>query len=219
MPSSSVSVRRSNRVWRFVLLAIAIACGTTPGADVIDRVLATVEGRVITLSDVRIVRTLGLVAVPAGADPDKVTLNALIDRLLVLEEVERYAPPEPDSGAVEQRVGAVRARFASPADYTHALEQLGTNSLFVTQWARNDLRIASYLDQRFAGAAEPNDEELENYRRQHASEFARSGQQVDEVQLLNDARARVTSERRQALVKEWIDGLRARGEVSLTSSH
>ena len=42
-------------------------------------------------------------------------------------------------------------------------------------------------DQRFAGVPEPNDEELENYRRQHAAEFARSGQQVDEVQLLDEA--------------------------------
>lgn len=219
MRSSSVWVRRSDCVRRVVLLAIAIACGATLGADVIDRVLATVEGRVITLSDVRIVKTLGLVTVPAGADPDTVTLNALIDRLLVLEEVERYAPPEPDSSAVEQHVAAVRARFGAPDDFTRALERLGTNPLFVTQWARNDLRIASYLDQRFAGAAEPNDEELENYRRQHAAEFAQRGRQVDEVQLLNEARTRVTAERRQALVKDWIDGLRARGEVSVTAPH
>ena len=203
---------------RLVLLVIAIAWGATLGADVIDRVLATVQGRVITLSDVRIVKTLGLVAVPTGDDPDKVILNALIDRLLVLEEVERYAPPEPESAAVEQRLEAVRARFASTADFTHTLERLGTSPVFVAQWARNDLRIASYLDQRFAGAAEPNDEELENYRRQHAAEFARSGQQ-DEVQLLNEARARVTAERRQALVKEWIDGLRARSDVSVTRPH
>jgi hypothetical protein len=204
---------------RVLLLVITVACGTTLGADVIDRVLATVQGRVITLSDVRIVKTLGLVAVPTGADPDKVTLNALIDRLLVLEEVERYAPPEPDSAAVDQRQETVRARFPSAADYTHTLERLGTSAVFVAQWVRNDLRIASYLDQRFAGAAEPNDEELENYRRQHAAEFARSGQQVDEAQLLTEARTRVTAERRQALVKEWIEGLRARSDVSVTRPH
>jgi len=219
MRSSSVWARRSRRLRLFVPLAVAIAWGAAIGADVIDRVLATVEGRVITLSDVRIVKTLGLVAVPAGADADTTILKALIDRLLVLEEVERYAPPEPEDAAIEQRVAAVQARFASPAEYTQALERLGTNAVFVTQWVRNDLRIASYLDQRFAGAAEPNDEELENYRRQHADEFARSGQQVDEVELLNQARARVTAERRQALVREWIEGLRARGEVSVTAPH
>jgi hypothetical protein len=219
MRSSSVWVRRSDAVRVIVLLAFAAFWGASAGAEVIDRVLATVEGRVITLSDVRIVTTLGLVAVPEGGDPDKVTLNALIDRLLILEEVERYAPPEPDGAAIEQRAEAVRARFASPADYAHALERLGTNTVFVTQWVRNELRIASYLDQRFAGAAEPNDEELENYRRQHAAEFARNGQQVDEVQLLNAARARVTAERRQALVKEWIEGLRARTDVSVTVPH
>jgi hypothetical protein len=37
--------------------------------------------------------------------------------------------------------------------------------------------------------------------------------------LLNRARARVTAERRQALVREWIEGLRARGEVSVTAPH
>lgn len=219
MRSSSVWARPSDIARLIVLLAVVVACcATTAAADVIDRVLATVEGRVITLSDVRIVKTLGLVPVPDDADPDKAILSALIDRLLILEEVERYAPPEPDPAAIEQRVDAVRAHFASPDEFTHALERLGTNTVFVTQWARNDLRIASYLDQRFAGAAEPNDEELENYRRQHASEFARTGQK-DEVQLLNEARARVTAERRQALVKEWIEGLRARSDVSVTVPH
>jgi hypothetical protein len=219
MRSSSAWARHSDIARLIALFVLAATWGTTAGADVIDRVLATVEGRVITLSDVRIVKTLGLVPVPDGADPDKTMLNALIDRLLILEEVERYAPPEPEAGAIEQRVEAVRARFASADEFTRALERLGTNAVFVSQWARNDLRIASYLDQRFAGAAEPNQDELENYRRQHASEFARPGQQTDEVQLLNEARARVMAERRQALVKEWIDGLRARSDVSVTVPH
>ena len=108
MRSSSVWARRFRRLRLFVPLALAVVWAAAVGADVIDRVLATVEGRVITLSDVRIVKTLGLVAVPAGVDADKAILSALIDRLLVLEEVERYAPPEPDGAAVEERVAAVR---------------------------------------------------------------------------------------------------------------
>ena len=114
MRSSSVWARRSRRLRLLVPLALAIAWGAAIGADVIDRVLATVEGRVITLSDVRIVKTLGLVAVPAGADADTTILKALIDRLLVLEEVERYAPPEPEDAAIEQRVERYRPASRHP---------------------------------------------------------------------------------------------------------
>ena len=113
MRSSSVWARRSRRLRLFVALA-----SPSPGArrsGQTSSIACSPRSRdgSITLSDVRIVKTLGLVAVPAGADADKTILKALIDRLLVLEEVERYAPPEPEDAAIEQRVAAVQARFAS----------------------------------------------------------------------------------------------------------
>ena len=76
--------------------ALAIAClfvstaATISGAELIDRVLATVGARVITLSDARAVSRLGLIDAAGSADATAEIVQRLIDRTLVLEEVERY---------------------------------------------------------------------------------------------------------------------------------
>jgi hypothetical protein len=141
---------------RHVLCSLALAVATwgtaasAPAQDVmIDRVLATVDTHVITLSDVRGVRALGLVAAGTPGEATGAVLDALIDRRLVLAEVERYQPPEPDPAAVERGVAAVRAAHA--ASYESALLTSGLDEGFVRQWVRNELRIETYIAQRFAG--------------------------------------------------------------------
>ena len=69
-----------------------------PGAEMLDRVLAVVSGDLILMSDVRAARTFGFVTVE-GDDPGGQALTRLIDRALILAEVERFAPPEPESAA------------------------------------------------------------------------------------------------------------------------
>lgn len=189
---------------------LAVAAVPALGQDVlIDRVLATVDGHVITLSDVRAVRALGLVpeATQASGDGDA-ALEALIDRVLVLAEVDRYMPPEPDPAAVDRGVADVRAKHAG--SYQSVLVTSGLDESFVRLWIRSELRIEGYLAQRFAGVVEPSEDDIEAYRRAHASE----GRPLDEAAV----RTAVTTQRRQALVREWIDGLRARATITRAPS-
>ena len=118
--------------------------------------------------------------------------------------MDRYQPPEPDPGAIEREVAAIRASHASSYDAT--LVNAGLDASFVRQWVRNTLRIDGYLAQRFAGVLEPTDDDVEGYRRAHADRAA----SLTDEQL----RATVTAERRTTLVREWIDGLRARATIT-----
>ena len=57
-------------------------------------------------------RSFGLIAPPAGtADPLAFTLDRLIERMLILAEVERFQPPEPDPIEITIRVDAVEQRL------------------------------------------------------------------------------------------------------------
>jgi len=126
---------------------VLLACfSSTSIAETIDRVLAVVAGQIITLSDVTAAR--------AGntADPVRAVLSKLIDRELVLAEVERYAPPEPPAGAVEREIDAVRARFPSTETFDEALARSGLDDTHLRERVRQDLRIRIYEDQRFAAA-------------------------------------------------------------------
>ena len=196
------------------LVALALALDVSPALSqdqVIDRVLATVDGRVITLSDVRGARALNLVAPRPGPDPAKAVLDALVDRVLVLGEVERFAPPEPDPAAVEREVAALRA--AGPADFGAALAAAGHDDASLRRWVRNSLRIESYIAQRFAGVLDPSEDDVETYRRLHAPEAEAAGRPLDAAAV----RAAVAADRRAALVREWIAGLRARASLTFAS--
>lgn len=129
-------------------------CISARAGEVIDRILAVVSGDLITMSDVTAARDLGLQSADGGPDPTRAILSKLIDRELVLAEVERYGPPEPTPEAIDAEVRTVRARFASTSAYTDALLRSGIDEAHLRETLRQDLRIRAYEDQRFATAGD-----------------------------------------------------------------
>jgi hypothetical protein len=132
-------------------VAALLAIGGAARAETIDRVLAVAGGQVIMLSDVTSALEMGLVSDDGAADRVGAALAKLINRRLVLAEVNRYAPPEPADDAVEREVASVRARFPSRAAFESALERAGLTEAHVREIVRENLRIRAYIAQRFAG--------------------------------------------------------------------
>jgi hypothetical protein len=135
-------------------LLLAALAGASVHAETIDRVLAVVAGQLITLSDVTAAIDLGLQTADAPGDPVRTVLTKLIDRELVLAEVDRYAPAEPTAEAVDAEVRRVRQRFASPAAFDAALARSGIDEKHLRETLRQDLRMRAYLDQRFSTATD-----------------------------------------------------------------
>ena len=132
--------------------AIVLAIGAAGGllqAETIDRVLAVVAGQVIMLTDVNAARDLGLLTTAGDADPVRAVLSKLIDRELMLAEVDRYSPPEPTVDSIDRAVDDVRARFPTASAFEAALARSGIDERHLRETLRQDLRIRAYLDQRF----------------------------------------------------------------------
>jgi hypothetical protein len=133
-----------------LLMAVLFSAAPVNAADeVIDRVLAVANGEVITLSDVRSALELGRVQASNAPDPVRLVLSQLIDRVMVLSEVNRFAPPEPSAQTLDAAVDGVVARFPSPQAFDATLTRLGVDREYVRELLREDLRIRAYLDQRF----------------------------------------------------------------------
>jgi hypothetical protein len=130
----------------FSLLTFLFSLLFQPG-ELIDRTLAIVSGRTITLSDARTVLALGLVE---GAEVDTALVQRLVDRELMLREAERYQPPEPPLDRVEAAVTAVEERLGGEPALGRVLVAGGFTRERLRAWVRDDLRIAAYLQQRFA---------------------------------------------------------------------
>ena len=177
---------------RRVLIAIAWVWWAAAGAnaqqalELVERTLAIVGGRAVTLSDVRAATALGLI--DGTLDLDLAT-ETLVERMLVLREVERYAPPEPQRQELDLRWGAMQKRF-SDEELASILKASGFTEARLRAWIRDDLRIAAYLTQRFAAAADgPAD------------------------QTAPEVREKLSNERRERLIADWIADLRRRTQV------
>jgi hypothetical protein len=78
-------------------------------------------------------------------------------------------------------------------------------------WIRDDYRISGYLDQRFAAAGTPTDQEILAYYNDHVDEFVRGGLSYEEAAGL--IRDRLAAERRGELIMDWLSDLRRRAEI------
>jgi len=102
---------RTPRLLFVVVIGLSVV-GRLLAADVIDRVMAVVNQQPILLSDLNAALLFQFVPRPEGGDPLASTLDRLIERTLILEEVERYQPPEPAPDEIDKRIEAIRHRSA-----------------------------------------------------------------------------------------------------------
>jgi hypothetical protein len=148
------AVRRNTQI-----LFLLIICVSAAHADVIDRITAVVGGQPIMLSDVTAALQFHLVEPPSGTpDPTAYTVARLIERTLILAEVERFQPPEPDPVEMTIRVDALERLAGSPAAFDKLLAMTGMTRDRLRRHIRDDLRITTYTNQRF-GANTPAERE------------------------------------------------------------
>lgn len=186
---------RRARVCALVLCFLLVAPGSVIEGEIIDRVLAILPGQIITQTDVQAAVDLGLVEVAEGEDRTAGALAAVIDRVLMLNEVRRVIPPEPSEDAIDARVARIRQRFESPAALARVLAASGIDEQVLRVYAADDLRLASYLEERFSAASQPTDQEV--------------------LQGGQGSRQRLADERRRTLISAWTAELRRRADVTV----
>lgn len=200
----------------FTLRALALAAQgpQTPGT-LIDRILAVVSGGLVLQSDVNAALRLGLITVPEEGDRIQVALDRLIERQLMLLEVDRYAPPEPSGAEIDAALAELDKRIGSGERLDAILRETGYTLQQLRLYMRDDLRTRAYLLQRFGASASPGDEEVLEYYRAHQKEFTRGGVVRPFTDVREEARQGLLAERRAMLVREWLTSLRRRTEVNI----
>jgi len=178
--------------------------------QLLDRVLARVDGVPITLTDVQAAIGLGIIQVGSG-DAIADGTQQMIDRQLELPEVQRFPPPEPSPDAVARETA--RLTMNAGPGLPMLMQTTGLTQQRITDMARDNLRIAGYLDQRFGTTVQVSDDEVAAYYRTHEAEFTKAGGTVPYEEAEPIARQRVASERRRAIISQWIRDLRSRAGV------
>ena len=143
---------RTTRLLLVVVIGLS-AVSRLLAADVIDRLMAVVNQQPILLSDVNAAMLFQLAPRPEAGDPIASTLDRLIERALILEEVERYQPPEPAQEEIDKRIDASRQRLGADG-FQKALDSVGLTEAQLRSYIRDDLRSVTYINQRF-GETDP----------------------------------------------------------------
>jgi hypothetical protein len=195
-----------------LVLSAALVPAAGSAAEIIDRILAVVDGAIIMQSDVRVAMRLNLVPSAGAPDPASAVLERLIERQLILSEVDRYAPPDPAQADIDRHVADIRSRAG--AEFESVLQLGGIGLVQLRRDVRVVLRIVAYLQLRF-GSIQPTEEEILQYYRAHPDSFSQGGAVRSFADAHDSARAALIVERRGETIREWLSGLRRRANVNV----
>jgi hypothetical protein len=178
--------------------------------ELLDRVVARVNGSVILLTDMRAAVGLGLVE--GGTDP----VQGVIERQLQLAEVARFPPPEPSAAAIDAELARLKAGAGPGLGALMASTELNEDRL--RELARESLRIQAYLDQRFGASAPVSEDQALQYYRDHPAEFTSNGVTLSFDEVAATARQKASLERRRTTVDQWLRDLKRRAEIVINDS-
>jgi len=117
----------------------------TTAQQQLDRVVARIGTAALTQTDVDAALAFGVIDPQAG-DPVK----QMIERRLVIAEVNRFPPPEPGETAITTQVAKMKATAGAQA--AAVMKRTGVDEKRLAEFARETLRIQAYVAQRFGGA-------------------------------------------------------------------
>ena len=132
-----------------ILLAVPVVVHTQAE---LDRIVARVNNRIITQSEVRQARMLQLVD---DTSSDEATRRALENRILILGDLSRSSSLPPTSGDdLAARHKQWESRVGGRSRGTQLLDEAGMTEKGLDAWLSDDLRIRAYLQRQFGALPE-----------------------------------------------------------------
>jgi hypothetical protein len=138
--------------------------GSVRAQEVVDRIVARVEGDVILLSEVRALSRYQQLA-DGNAESDAQILDRLIDQWIVRNEAETARFPHPTDSEITLGVERVQSAFASPEEYLERRKQCGLSDADVRSMVAAQLYLTDYLDSRFRSSVQIEPQQIEEFYR------------------------------------------------------
>jgi peptidyl-prolyl cis-trans isomerase SurA len=174
-------------------------------SEIIDRVVAVVDNRIITLSDLRkerIIRTA--LQEPAPAD-DQALLNELIERSLMITQLTDFTA-EP---VTDEEIASEMQRIT---------DRRGLSEETLREAVAMRLRLMRYIDVRFAQFIRITNEELRAYYENTFLPEARN-RGLNPVpgleQIADTIRTNVRAEKLDQEITVWLEAMRRRSEIEI----
>lgn len=209
----------------FSALTVVLGASQLAAAEVVDRIVAIVNGNVILQSDWD--EALSFEALLTNRPPDSFTeedrravLDRLIDQELLREQMKSADAPHATDADVSARVAAARKLYpqaASLPGWQAILAGYHITEKDLAAHVRQEIELMRLVDARLRPAVQIDSKSIEAYYRdQFVPQLKQAGSR--EVPL-SDVSARIrevlTEKKVNELLVSWLQTLRSEGQVNL----
>lgn len=210
-------IRRTGRAAATALLVISLLFlrAVAPAGQVEDCVAAVVNGKAITLVDVRIARRFGLHAGDPGETSLAVVLDRLIEQKLVFDLARGQSAPTAEEIAA---AADETARRLGPDAWARALAEFGIEDADLRPFVEETAGCRKAIAARFSQAAPVTIKEIEAYYRDvYVPDRRSAGEEpAPMVQVLDRLESRIQEQKRDKLVADWIGNLKAQADIRIS---
>lgn len=180
-------------------------------AEIIDRIAVTVDGLVITQSDIlnqiRVAAFLNGETPTATPEVRRETAQRLVEQVLTRREMEisRYPTPEPEE--IEPMLAQLEKQAGGEAQFGKALAEAGISESELREGLFARLTMMRFLEYRFRPGITVTDEEVEEYYRITLAPSARAiGEEPPDVEDSRESIEEILIQQRvNEAVYRWLE--------------
>jgi peptidyl-prolyl cis-trans isomerase SurA len=213
-------MKRRALIAMVLLLATAEARPTAFAGEVVDRIVARIEGDIITLSEVRELGAFQQLAGRAPAQDEEALLGQLIEQWMVANDAAAARFPQPAAADVEREIAALEHHSGTREAFAARLAELGLTARALRRLVERELYLEQYLDYKFRPIVQIEAEAVERYYHEKL---------IPELQARKETPPpldKVSEQIRELLVQqemsrrnaEWLQQTRAQVRVELLGS-
>jgi len=213
-----MSMQRMKRA--AILFFLSAFIGSTfifSGSQMVDRIVAVVNEKVITLTDVRIAEAFGLYAEEIGEeeeDPRSLILQKLIDQKVVIqlsgEEVLI------DAEKLDQNLMRITQRLGTE-EVERELTHFGLDWENLKNFLREKMAYQTIISERFSKVNPVSLKEIEEYyQRSYVPAQKEKGVEPKPMmEILDEIESGIKQEKVEAQIQDWIMNLRDKSDIQI----
>lgn len=195
-----------------MLLSFLVFSSVGLGAEPVERIAATLNGKIIFLSDLERHSLFFDNAGKNGSGDDlKKILERVIDNRLLRSEAHRFVLQGPTEAEIQQRLMTLRQRFKTEAAFQEALGQTGFSLDELKQEIKEQLWVEELLQERIYAFVFISPREVTRYYQEHTADFG--GKKQEEVEPM--IRKILSEEKRTTKELEYLARLRSHAEIQV----
>ena len=219
--ASKMRIRLHVALYAFAVLAAGLF---VHAGDVIDRIVATVNGEIILQSDwedeIRYEAFVG--KRPVASEDRKAALDRLIDQELLRQQMHAPDSSPPSDQEVQNEVQKIRKQYENAATEDAWSSLLAAHRLNESELRRRvtlQLQLARLVDTRLRPAANISSKSIESYYNQELlPQLRQSGaKEVPLAEVTPQIKELLTQQRINQLLVAWLRDLHAGSEIHTQS--